>query len=286
VRITETKIRSLTERPRAFAALYEHWERHQWSPFDVDLAVDAATFASLDADERNALVWIFAHRFQAEYGVAALLAPFLLAAPDYEMQLLLATQVADEHRHVESLLRVYSEVFGVDGGIAVVKPLADEQLDPVAAALYDTLDGVVRDLEINRDEGSFLRAVLAYHVIGEGSIGRANQQLAGAQLRRFGAFPGMVEMQQLAVRDEVRHIGIGVSYARRCLTRDQEHAAAVIREVVRGFRALGNTLLATVVPSMTADLGAAYGAEPAVVWRHILRQLRVRLRSIGYEEED
>ena len=36
-------------------------------------------------------------------------APFLLAAPDYDVQLLLATQVADEHRHIESLLRVYSE---------------------------------------------------------------------------------------------------------------------------------------------------------------------------------
>ena len=50
-----------------------------------------------------------AHRFHAEFNVAALLAPFLLAAPDYELQLLLATQVADEHRHIESVLRVYSD---------------------------------------------------------------------------------------------------------------------------------------------------------------------------------
>jgi len=123
-------------------------------------------------------------------------------------------------------------------------------------------------------------------VIGEGSIGRANQQLAGAQLKRMGAFPGMVEVQRLAVRDEVRHIGIGVSYCRRCLTRDRERAAAVIGQVVTGFRALGNTLLDTVVPAMTGDLGVAYGAEPEVVWDQILRQLRVRLRSMGYEDED
>ena len=55
---------------------------------------------------------VFAHRFHSEFNVAALLAPFLLAAPDYDVQLLLATQVADEHRQIESLLRVYSEVFG------------------------------------------------------------------------------------------------------------------------------------------------------------------------------
>ena len=73
---------------------------------------------------------------------------------------------------------------------------------------------------------------------------------------------------------------------RRCLTRDREHAAAVIGQVVTGFRALGNTLLDTVVPAMTGDLGVAYGAEPEVVWDQILRQLRVRLRSMGYEDED
>jgi ribonucleotide reductase beta subunit family protein with ferritin-like domain len=231
-------------------------------------------------------MWIFAHRFQAEYNVAALLAPFLLAAPDYDIQLLLATQVADEHRHVESLLKVYSEVFGISGGTAAVRRLADEHLDPVAAALYETLDGVVRELEMSRDEDTFLRAVLAYHVIGEGSIGRANQQLAAAQLKRIGAFPGMVEVQRLAVRDEVRHIGIGVSFCRRCLSRDPRRAGAVINEVVTGFRALGSRLLDTVVPTMTGELGVAYGAEPEVVWGQVLRQLRVRLRSMGYEEEE
>src|SRR6266508_5497134 len=102
--------------------------------------------------------------------------PFLLAAPDYDVQLLLATQVADEHRHIESVLRVYSEVLGFQGGIQAVKALADSQLDPVAATLYDALDGVVRALESNRDEDTFLRAVIAYHVIAEGSIGRANQR--------------------------------------------------------------------------------------------------------------
>jgi hypothetical protein len=56
------------------------------------------------------------------------------------------------------VLRVYSEVFGVPGGIAAVKALADAQLDPVAASLYEALDGVVRALESSRDEDTFLRA--------------------------------------------------------------------------------------------------------------------------------
>jgi ribonucleotide reductase beta subunit family protein with ferritin-like domain len=167
------------------------------------------SFATLDEQTRTRLLWVFAHRFHAEFNVAALLAPFLLAAPDYDVQLLLATQVADEHRHIESLLRVYSNVFGVEGGFDAVKALANTQLDPVAASLYEALDGMVRALETSRDEDTFLRAVVAYHLLAEGSIGRANQTFVATQFDRVGSFPGLHDAQRLAVRDEVRHIGIG-----------------------------------------------------------------------------
>jgi hypothetical protein len=34
--------------PRPFRALYQHWERHQWSPFEIDFSIDADSFAALD----------------------------------------------------------------------------------------------------------------------------------------------------------------------------------------------------------------------------------------------
>ena len=267
--------------PRPFRALYEHWERHHWSPFDIDFSVDAESFAALDETTRAGLVWAFAHRFQAEFNVAVLLAPFLLAAPDYEVRLLLATQVADEHRHIESLLRVYGDVFGVEGGIEAVKALADAQLDPVAASLYEALDGVVHALEQSRDEDTFLRAVVAYHLFAEGSIGRANQTFVAGRFDRVGSFPGLREAQRLAVRDEVRHIGIGVSYVRRRLARDGEPVRALIGELVGGFQALGESLLENTSPELANDFLEAYGAEPATLWAEVRRQLQLRLRSIG-----
>jgi ribonucleotide reductase beta subunit family protein with ferritin-like domain len=282
----EVQIQEFADGPRPFRALYEHWERHQWSPFAIDFSTDAASFAALDERTRDGLVLVFAHRFHAEFNVAALLAPFLIAAPDYEVQLLLATQVADEHRHIESVLRVYSDVFAVEGGIAAVKALADAQLDQVAAALYAALDDVVRALEASRDEDSFLKAVVAYHLIGEGSIGRANQNFVAAQFDRVGSFPGLREAQRLAVRDEVRHIGIGVSYARRRLTRDGARAGALIKEIVEGFQALGDSLLEHAAPGLLDDFVGAYGAEPATLWAEVLHQLRVRLRSIGFSMWD
>jgi ribonucleotide reductase beta subunit family protein with ferritin-like domain len=275
------EIQEFVADPRPFRALYEHWERHQWSPFEIDFSVDADSFEALDERTRTRLVWVFAHRFHAEFNVAALLAPFLLAAPDYDVQLLLATQVADEHRHIESLLRVYSEVFGVRGGFAAVKALADAQLDPVAASLYEALDGIVRALEKSRDEDTFLRAVVAYHLLAEGSIGRANQTFVAARFDRVGSFPGLREAQRLAVRDEVRHIGIGVSYARRRLARDGQPVRALITGLVDGFHRLGESLLEHTSPKLAGDFVEAYGAGPATLWAEVQRQLQLRLRSIG-----
>ena len=279
------EIQEFVADPRPFRALYEHWERYQWSPFEIDFSVDADSFAALDEQTRTRLVWVFAHRFHAEFNVAGLLAPFLLAAPDYDVQLLLATQVADEHRHIESLLRVYSEVFGVQGGIEAVKALADARLDPVAATLYDALDGMVRALEnSNRDEDTFLRAVVAYHLFAEGSIGRANQTFVATQFDRVGSFPGLREAQRLAVRDEVRHIGIGVSYARRRIARDGQPARALITELVDGFHALGENLLEHTSPELAGDFLEAYGAKPATLWAEVQRQLQLRLRSLGLRD--
>jgi ribonucleotide reductase beta subunit family protein with ferritin-like domain len=277
------EIQEFVADPRPFRALYEHWERHQWSPFEIDFSVDADSFAALDEPTRTGLVWVFAHRFHAEFNVAALLAPFLLAAPDYDVRLLLATQVADEHRHIELVLRVYSEVFGVQGGIGAVKALADGQLDPVAGALYTALEEVVRLLETSRDEDGFLRAVIAYHVFAEGSIGRANQTFVAAQFDRVGAFPGLREAQRLAVRDEVRHIGIGVCYARRRLARDGARVRALIAELVEGFQALGQSLLASAAVDLSDHFVDAYGAGPATLWAEVEHQLRLRLRSIGLD---
>jgi len=275
------EIQEFVADPRPFRALYEHWERHQWSPFEIDFSVDADSFAALDEPTRTGLVWVFAHRFHAEFNVAALVAPFLLAAPDYDVQLLLATQVADEHRHIESLLRVYSDVFGVQGGIDAVKALADAKLDPVAASLYEALDGIVRALENSRDEDTFLRAVVAYHLLAEGSIGRANQTFVATQFDRVGSFPGLREAQRLAVRDEVRHIGIGVSYTRRRVARDGQPVRTLITEPVDGFHALGESLLEHTSPELAADFVEAYGAKPGTLWAEVQRHLQLRLRAIG-----
>jgi ribonucleoside-diphosphate reductase beta chain len=266
-------------------ALYAHWERHQWSALELDFSADAATFAALDESEREGLIWIFANRFHAEFNVARLLAPFLLAAPDWGMQLLLATQVADEHRHLQVVLRIYDEVFGIRGGLEGARERADRDLDPVSKALlYDKLEHWVLPLEHRRDPDTFLKAVLVYHVLGEGVIARTGQNLAAGQYERFQGFTGLMEGQRLVARDESRHIGIGVSYLRRCMQSDPDRTRALVMEVMTDLLALADDLLATAKAGMTSLVESGYGVDPEGFYAEVMRLVDIRLRSIGFIE--
>ncbi len=275
---------ALEEQPRAYQALYAHWERTQWSTLALDFATDKISFDLLDEPARRGLLWIFAHRFHAEFNVARLLGPFLLTAPEYELQLLLATQVADEHRHLQAVLRIYEEVFAVEGGIDSVRALADRNLDPVADTLYGRLEHYVGRLSTTSDEDDFLAAVVVYHLIAEGVIARTAQNLAAGQYERL-AFPGLAEGQRLVARDEARHIGIGVAYVRRRLEREPEPARKVIGGVIDDFSQLATAMLATANEDMATLVRSGYGVEPAAFHAEAMRLLQLRLRTVGFLAE-
>lgn len=281
-----SEFRDLEEKASPFPALYAHWERSQWSALALDLKTDAASFAALGPEAREGMIWIFAHRFHAEFNVARLLAPFLLAAPDYELQLLFATQVADEHRHLQAVLRVYEEVIGVKGGVEAVQKLADRNIDPVADSLYALLEHYVGPLSTHASEDELLAAVVAYHLLAEGVVARTSQNLAVGQYERLGAFPGLIEGQRLVARDEARHIGIGVSHARRRVMAEPERARTVVYGVIDRFAQLAADLLETAKTSMGDLVEAGYGVSPEIFYDEAMRLMKLRLRSIGLSNND
>jgi ribonucleotide reductase beta subunit family protein with ferritin-like domain len=277
--------RDLEQRARPYRALYEHWEANQWSPLDLELEVDAESFRALQENGRQGFTWIFAHRFQAEFAVATVLAPFVTRAPDYELQACLATQLADEFRHVQCVLRVYDEVFGIRG-LQRVQAIADAHRDPVATTLYERLEHYALPLETSADPDVFLQAVVAYHLIGEGVVARTAQNLAGDQYTRYGSFPGLAAGQRRVARDEARHIGIGVSYVRQRLAQDRDHAIAVVNEVIEEFGALATRLLETAMAGgMDTQVLAGYGTDARGFYEEAMRLWQMRLRSVGYLDE-
>ncbi len=233
------------------------------------------------------MVWIFAHRFHAEFNVARLLAPFLLAAPDYDVQLLLATQVADEHRHLQAVLRIYEEVFGVEGGIEAVRELADRNMDPVAEALYARLEHHVGPSLEERP--------------GRGRLPGRGRRLPPARAREW--WRGRRRTSLRASTSGTRSPGWPRGSAWSPATRRATSASAsptpagawtptprtpraVIGEVIEDF--------AETAGRASADRDrrghgrarpAGYGVEPEGFYAEAMRLLGLRLRSIGLLEE-
>jgi ribonucleoside-diphosphate reductase beta chain len=272
----------LERRASPYDALYEHWERNQWSPLELDFEADARSFRALSEDDRAGLIWIFAHRFHAEFNVARLLAPFLAAAPSWEVELLIATQTADEHRHLQTVLRIYELVFGIRGGIDAVREVADRSMDVVAETLYERLDERVSRLARDPSPDLFLQAIVAYHLLGEGVVARTAQDLAAPQYERFGDFPGLAQGQRLVARDEARHIGIGISYCREQMRYDPERTRRLVEEVIDEFSVVALELLSAAENGMAELVRSGYGVEPQAFYAEALRLLDLRLRAIGF----
>jgi ribonucleotide reductase beta subunit family protein with ferritin-like domain len=278
----EAEFEAIERRASPFPALYAHWERNQWSALALDLETDRRNFEALSEEAQTGMVWIFAHRFHAEFNVARLLAPFLLAAPSYDVQLLLATQVADEHRHLQAVLRIYEEVFGVRGGIDAVREVADRNMDLVAEALYERLEHHVGKLSASSHEDDFLAAVVVYHLLAEGVIARTAQNLAATQYERL-AFPGLAEGQRLVARDEARHIGIGVSYVRRRMDQAPERTSEVITVLIEELLGLWTELLGPADAELGDLVRSGYGIDPIDFYSEALRLVQIRLASVGYD---
>lgn len=275
------ELRSLEERPPQYLALYDHWERNQWAVSSLDFSSDAESFAALSERDQRAMAWLFAHRFDAEFNVATLLTPFLDAAPFYEMELLLATQIADEYKHLQSVLRIYRDVFGVTGGIEAVREFAEANEDPASQCLYEALEQKVLALRHDRSEDAFLKAVFAYHIVAEGVVASVANRLVGSQYAKLG-FPGLAEGQRRVGLDEARHIGIGIAYARERMQLDRERTSDALDDVLTETAGLFDRVLELGKASVEDVLAAGYGVDAERFGAEVLRTLAVRLRSIGY----
>jgi ribonucleoside-diphosphate reductase beta chain len=271
----------LEERAVPFRALYEHWERTRWSLGTLHYEVDRATFEALDESERERMRWLFTHRFDGEATVARLMTPFVSAAPDLDVQLLMSTQLVDEMRHVKAIVRIYEEVFGVTGGLPAVQALADARRDPMTEALYATLESWIDALAADPNPDTYLRAVVAYHLIGEGVVARVSTALSMPAFQRLGDFPGILAGQRLVSRDESRHIGIGVTYARREMAREPARTLRLVDEVVQHSVARFVEVLGMATDGLGQAVADNYGATPQEYFMEASRLIAVRLRSIG-----
>jgi ribonucleoside-diphosphate reductase beta chain len=271
----------LEERAVPFHALYKHWERTRWSLDTLGYEIDRASFEALDENTRERMRWLFTHRFDGESTVARLMTPFVSAAPDLDLRLLMATQLVDEVRHVKAIVRIYEEVFGVAGGLPAVQALADARRDLMTEQLYATLESWIEALITDPSPDAYLRAVVAYHLIGEGVVARVSTTLSTPVFQRLGDFPGILMGQRLVLRDESRHIGIGVTFVRQEMTRTPARTLRLVDDVVQHSMARFVEVLGMATDGLAQAVAEHYGATPQEYFMEASRLIGVRLRSIG-----
>ena len=262
-----------TEREHVWAdiapRLYAAAAAGQWDP--ATAANWTATFDVPDEIER-AVVQLMTYLVENEQ--AALIIPARLLSqlhPHFrEVMQLLATQAADEARHVE----VFTRRGLLSGG-----PLGTSSAGGRAS------------LQTLLAEPDFTTASFLLSVLGEGTF---------LDLLRFihehAPDPVTADVTRLALRDEARHVAFGVSHTAHLVTTDRSYLGVLRQSVERRHAALHDTagLNSEVFDSLV--LLAAGSWEPAAIrrgWQAVRRlqhQMdegrRRRLAYIGFPDDE
>ena len=97
-----------------YRQLYQLWERQHWLTQEVDFSQDREDWHGFPEEERYQRMYGLSSFFIGEQKVTEELGPMMRASPTQDMQVFLATQIADEARHVRFFDRFYSEVGVLD----------------------------------------------------------------------------------------------------------------------------------------------------------------------------
>lgn len=224
----------IIEAAPSYEKLFMRWQRQHWSTEDFTFEEDARQWADPDMfteDERRFLKFGFSQFFLGEERVTVELIPFALAAPDYESQIFLTTQISDEAKHVVFWDGFYREVFGERP--ADLRAQIENQRSVVNKEWETLFDGILHDCaeDLRKDPTDFpalVRGVTVYMVVIEGMLALTAARFMIRSLKERGWFPGFVAGFTAVNRDESRHVGFGVKFLADAIKADEKNAEIVI----------------------------------------------------------
>jgi ribonucleoside-diphosphate reductase beta chain len=217
----------------SYEQLYQLWERQQWSVHAIDFTQDRQDWwERIPEEERFQRMYGLSSFFIGEQKVADELGPMMRAAPTEQMRIFLATQIADEARHVEFFNRFYNEVGVLDSPdlasrleetSAHVNPEFNVLFDEMLGGRVDRLAAKPEDLEL------LVETVTLYHMVIEGMLALTGQHFILQYNEEQGTLPGFVEGFNNVARDEHRHVAFGARFLREMAAADTKYADAIQR---------------------------------------------------------
>jgi ribonucleoside-diphosphate reductase beta chain len=204
--------------------LYELWERQHWMSQDIDLEQDKRDWASLGEEERDHLLWNLSSFFIGEERVTTQFSGLVAAYDDEQEESFLASQQADEARHMQFFDRFYREVIGYDDP-EVGKRLEQtrEHLNDAFVKLFDEslVEAGQTLLRDPRDREAKVDFVTTYHMVIEGALALTGQNFITEYFESRDLLPGFREGFGNIATDEHRHVAYGTWFLQQSAGRDE-----------------------------------------------------------------
>jgi ribonucleoside-diphosphate reductase beta chain len=215
-----------------YGELYNLWEKQQWLTQELDFSQDRTDWHErIPEEERYQRLYGLSSFFIGEQKVADELGPMMRAAPLETQRIFLATQIADEARHVRFFDRFFEEVGVLEGADELKQRLdaLEEHLNPAFNELFDDLlkSRVDRLAQEPGDLNALIEAVTLYHMVIEGMLALSGQHFIIDYNEREGTLPGFVEGFSNVARDEHRHIAFGVRFLTDMVNADEKNRAVI-----------------------------------------------------------
>jgi hypothetical protein len=290
----EAADRQITGAWRTFSDILAAAHAHAWDAYSIDLSADADSFRRLSHRQQEAVKRVFGTIFRAESIVDDWMDRIVAALPrepEYEsMRAALMTQEHDERMHRGSLLRVATEVLGIDAADA--DRFARKYNNFVAEILFDRFEGEMRHLlRPNRPLEDVYTAIFIYGVLSEDVVANSDvviRRAKGNALYDLYELPGMKEGQTNVRRDEGRHVRIAVLATHRFLE-GFEGAGERLLGVCSEYLDLADRMVRRAKASrglIDAHLAESYGPDVDSLYYYVMnmKRLAVRLDELGLRE--
>ncbi|HET8751018.1 MAG TPA: hypothetical protein VFM43_00655 [Gaiellaceae bacterium] len=290
----EAEDRHITGGWRTFSDILAAAHGHTWDAYSVDLSTDAASFRQLSRRQQDAVKRVFGTIYRAESIVDDWMDRIVAALPrdpEYDsMRAALMTQEHDERMHRGSLLRIATEVLGID--LSDADRIARKYNNFVAEVLFDRFeDEMQRLLRPNRPLEDVYTAIFIYGVISEDVVANSDvviRRAKGNALYDAYDLPGMKEGQTNVRRDEGRHVRIAVLATHRFLE-EFEGAADRLLGICTEYMDLADRMVRRAKASrglIDAHLAESYGPDVDSLYYYVMnmKRLAVRLDELGLRE--
>jgi ribonucleoside-diphosphate reductase beta chain len=277
----------IVEAAPSYRKLISRWENQGWNSETFDYSTDAVEWNSdlWTEEQKRFMVWSLSEFFLGEERVTTELLPFAIAAPMDDQRIFLASQIADEARHVVFFDRYYREVLGAEAE-TIADNLA-EQREHVNDDWKKLFDGILHDVaeDLRKDPSDFeslVRGVTVYMIVIEGTLALTGARFMLRSLKQMDRLPGFRDGFTHVNRDESRHVGFGVKFLADAIKSDERYKQ-VVQATLTETLPVG--VLAFVPPWVEDpyDFDTPFGYHSSEIFEYAMRSLSKKLAAMGME---